>query len=224
MYKNCSQRLLNQGKFEDFEFFETEKKVKAIYMAWEIQKKSARGGSKSTGEGFKQEEITLLMAWFQPLLRIVCRKQTQESSVSWVPLNGRENVKIMFVKNPGGFANCNPALKKALPNQKIDILIADSDYGFKEEPWDLAPWVKEFEQSLNFVFNHNGDLEDCCFFFFLTDKQFVDAIIAVQNQKLNYRVVTWSKGGFAPFATGSRFRTTTEFILIAWEGKTKILL
>ena len=54
----------------------------------------------------------------------------------------------MFVKNPGGFANCNPASKKALPNQKIDILIADFDYGMKEEPWDQAPWVKEFEHNL----------------------------------------------------------------------------
>ena len=71
--KNCSQSLFHQGKFEDFEFFETEKKAKVLYMAWEIQTKSAKGGSKSTGEGFKAEEIALLMAWFQPLLRIVCR-------------------------------------------------------------------------------------------------------------------------------------------------------
>ena len=165
-----------------------------------------------------------MMAWFQPLLRIVCREQIQESDVSWVPLNGREMVKIMFVQNPGGFANCNPALKKALPNQKIDILIADSDYGFKDEPWDQAPWMKEFEQSLNFVFNHNADLGDCFFFFFLTDKQIADAIIACENQKLNYRVVTWSKGGSGVHVTGARFRTTTEFIMIAWKGKTKMLL
>ena len=60
--------------------------------------------------------------------------------------------------------------------------------------------------------------------FFLTDKQFADAIIACENQKLNYRVVTWSKGGSGVHVTGARFRTTTEFILDAWKGKTKMLL
>ena len=113
-------------------------------------------------------------------------------------------------------------MRKAIPLQKIDVLIADSDYEIKEEPWGHVAWLKEFEQAVNFVYNHNQTPRDCNFFFFLTDKQLAFALPAVVNQGLSFRLVTWSKGGSGVHVTGARFRTTTEFILIAWLGKINI--
>ena len=109
-------------------------------------------------------------------------------------------------------------MRIAIPLQKIDVLIVDSDYGIKEEPWDQVAWSREFEQAVNFVYNHNGTPRDCNFFIFLSDKQLPTALQAVLNQGLSYRLVTWSKGGYGAHVTGARFRTTTDFILIAWHG------
>ena len=78
--------------------------------------------------------IIVLLDWFSPLLRIVCSKVVKESDLKWVPMKGRNNVKLLFVQDPQGFTPCGSILRKAIPKQKIDVLIADSDYGIKEEP------------------------------------------------------------------------------------------
>ena len=135
----------------------------------------------------------MLLDWFSPLLRIVCRKMVKESDLKWVPMKGRNNVKMLFVHDPQGFTSCGSILKKALPHQKIDVLIVDSDYGIKEEPWDKVAWSREFGQANNFVYNHNQTLRDVNFFFFLSDKQLMSALSVVVNQGLSYRLVTWSK-------------------------------
>jgi hypothetical protein len=131
---------LKDEKYEDFEFYTTRKDIKEIFENFEVKKKSKKAPEKSTGEGLNANELIVLMDWFTPLLRIVCRKVVKESDLKWVPMKGRDNVKMLFIHDPQGFTSCGSILKKALPHEKIDVLIADSDYGIKEEEWDKVAW------------------------------------------------------------------------------------
>lgn len=124
----------------------------------------------------------------------------------------------MFICNKNGFVSCNEPLREAARGRKIDILVADSNYGVNKHPWDDKPWDDEFGQAFNFVENHNGVLKGTNFIFFLSDQQFLSCISAIKNYGMSYIVLTWSKGDSNVWSVGSKFRQTTEHIIVAWKG------
>ena len=166
----------------------------------------------------------LLMEFYMMLLERVTPKAPAAvaACTPWITHCETDLVQYSFIHHSDGFQSAGPALKQ-LSSEPISLLIADSDYGVNIAPWDLVPWGKEFEDSINFVLNHNRSLDNVKFAWFVSDKQLADCISACKKSALNYKVVTWVKPQ-SPVVTGFRFRHDAEFIILGWMGKEKDLV
>ena len=140
------------------------------------------------------------------------------TSSDWISHCETDRVEYSFIHHSEGFQFSGPSLKKLSSEHiPISLLIADSDYGVKKAFWDQVAWSREFEDSINFVLNHNRSLVGVKFAWFVCDKQLVDCISACIKSRLNYKVITWVKP-HSPVITGPRFRHDAEFIVFGWMG------
>jgi hypothetical protein len=161
----------------------------------------------------------LLMEFYMMLLERVTPKAPAAvaACTPWIKHCEADLVEYLFIHHSDGFQSAGPSLKQ-LSSEPISLLIADSNYGVNIAPWDLVPWSQEFEESINFVYNHNRSLDNVKFAWFVSDKQLTDCITACKKSDLSYKVVTWVKPQ-SPVVTGPRFRHDAEFIILAWDGK-----
>lgn len=202
-------------KFDELDFYECVEHVKEKLRKWSHKEDK----KKKRVDSLKTEEITILMPWSTPLLRLVCRKKSGAVSESWKVMNGQPRVELLFMQHNAGFNACGNMLKTNAPGIPITTLIADSNYGAGLASWDKVPWKKEFEESINFVLNHNNkDLSGVSFFWFVADRQLHDCLQACSNQGLNYKLLVWHKPGTLANVTGQRFRHNCEFIVCGWVG------
>lgn len=114
-----------------------------------------------------------------------------------------------------------------MANSIKPLIVADSDYGLRKEPWDQKAWgLTEFKAVMNLarqigvVKGRDGiSTYTSRAVIFLTCGQLEDAMQAVKawsSEGWRFRLLTWVKGQMR--GEGHKFINDTEHILVVWNG------
>lgn len=128
---------------------------------------------------------------------------------------------------PGDFQTKAEEVKKLAQSSKkaISLVIADSNYGvakrgdpaFAFDSPDQRWGETEFSASIDLVQSVDGTLDQARWVWFLTEKQFPDALTTIQTHGLAFKSIFWCKGRSRPLQ-GASWGHGGEHIWFVWKA------
>ena len=156
--------------------------------------------------------------WYKLFFPVFCKPERKMIEPQGTVVLKDYKTEVHFYHTPNGFPDSSLQLGNDIADNSINLLVADTNYGFNKAPWDSTPWNKtEFKAAVELVHLHNKGLDTVRFCFFVTDQQLLDLFSVLVENKLTYRLLTWVKPQH-PGSQGSRLRQDTEHLVLAWSG------
>ena len=162
------------------------------------------------------QQQQFVLEWYSIIFELFCKQD--EVAFTQEEVTRFKGVEFLALQSDEGFNDCGDALSKFF-GARIDLLIADVDYGARKEgaDWDTQPWgAAQFSSAVGLVNCHNGSLETAKFCFFVTDQQLPDLFQVLSKFELSWKLCTWVKNN-QPIM-GRRFQQNTEHFVFAWKG------
>lgn len=202
------------------------KQVSHQLETFRIKKQNVKEGT-VTEISIQPGHQAILLAFFRLLFTPFLKSQeTQSTASQWTRVRfsrgedptpeESDSFRFLTVHQPAGFDKAIESVKSVKAELKATLIVADSDYGAKREPWDQKPWTTEFEEVFKFGLAVNGSMDLLRFAFFVADHQLVDCLSACGKYGLKFALFTWAKN--PTLAQGQKIRRDTEHLVMAWQG------
>lgn len=227
----CVLHAYRRGEYNDGEYPLLEPALRQISIQLEnfvVKKQSKDKDVKNNAEikiqpGHQEILLSFYRLLYTPFLK---SEESQSNASRWTRVKFSRGVdttteesaafRFLTIHQPAGFDKAVDACKLAKAEAKATLIVADSDYGAKREPWDQKPWETEFEEVFKFGLAVNGDINLLRFAFFVADHQLVHCLSSCEKYGLKFALFTWAKN--PTLAPGHKIRRDTEHLVMAWQG------